>query len=131
MGKGAVDVVVTEGFAGNIALKAAEGTARQISHYLKREISRTLRGRLGYLLARRAFRALSDKMDPRKANGGVFLGLNGIVIKSHGGTDAEGFAYAVDLGYEMVRHEVLAKIGQTLARDRDDGEAPRAAGGAA
>ena len=131
IGKGTVDVVVTEGFAGNIALKAAEGTARQISHYLKREISRTLRGRLGYLLARRAFRALSDKMDPRKANGGVFLGLNGIVIKSHGGTDAEGFAYAVDLGYEMVRHEVLAKIGQTLARDRDDGEAPRAAGGAA
>ncbi len=131
IGKGTVDVVVTEGFAGNIALKAAEGTARQISHYLKREISRTLRGRLGYLLARRAFRALSDKMDPRKANGGVFLGLNGIVIKSHGGTDAEGFAYAVDLGYEMVRHEVLSKIGQTLARDRHDGATPRAAGGAA
>ena len=70
-------------------------------------------------------------MDPRKANGGVFLGLNGIVIKSHGGTDAEGFAYAVDLGYEMVRHEVLFKIGQTLARDRHDGATPRAAGGAA
>jgi glycerol-3-phosphate acyltransferase PlsX len=54
-------------------------------------------------------------MDPRKSNGGVFLGLNGIVIKSHGGTDAEGFAYAVDLGYDMVRHDLLAKIGQTLA----------------
>jgi glycerol-3-phosphate acyltransferase PlsX len=77
---------------------------------------RTLATRLGYLLARSAFRALSDKMDPRKANGGVFLGLNGIVIKSHGGTDAEGFAYAVDLGYDMVRDELLAKISATLAR---------------
>jgi glycerol-3-phosphate acyltransferase PlsX len=131
IGRGTVDVVVTEGFAGNIALKAAEGTARQISHYLKQEIGRTLVRKLGYLLARRAFRALSDKMDPRKANGGVFLGLNGIVIKSHGGADAEGFAYAVDLGYDMVRHELLAKIGQTLARDHHADGASRAAGGAA
>ena len=115
IGKGTVDVVVTEGFAGNIALKAAEGTARQLGEILKREMGRTLATRLGYLLARRAFRALSDKMDPRKSNGGVFLGLNGIVIKSHGGTDAEGFACAVDLGYDMVRHDLLAKIGQTLA----------------
>jgi glycerol-3-phosphate acyltransferase PlsX len=130
IGRGTVDVVVTEGFAGNIALKAAEGTARQISHYLKQEIRRTFARKLGYLLARGAFRALSDKMDPRKANGGVFLGLNGIVIKSHGGADAEGFAYAVDIGYEMVRHELLAKIGRTLAPDRHGDGAPRAAGGA-
>ena len=116
IGKGTVDVVVTEGFAGNIALKAAEGTARQLAAFLRQELSRTLATRLGYLLARRAFRALSNKMDPRKANGGVFLGLNGIVIKSHGGTDAEGFAYAVDLGYDMVRHELLAKIGEALTR---------------
>jgi len=115
IGRGTVDVVVTEGFAGNIALKAAEGTARQLGQILKREMSRTLATRLGYLLARRAFRALSDEMDPRKSNGGVFLGLNGIVIKSHGGTDAEGFACAVDLGYDMVRYDLLAKIGQTLA----------------
>jgi glycerol-3-phosphate acyltransferase PlsX len=116
IGKGTVDVVVTEGFAGNIALKAAEGTARQLAAFLKQELSRTLATKLGYLLARRAFRALSDKMDPRKANGGVFLGLNGIVIKSHGGTDAEGFAYAVDLGYDMVRDDLLQKIGAALAR---------------
>src|SRR5262245_59845918 len=119
IGKGTVDVVVTEGFAGNIALKAAEGTARQLSEILKREMSRTLATRLGYLLARRAFRALSDKMDPRKSNGGVFLGLNGIVIKSHGGIDAEGFAYAVDRGYDLVRHDLLAKIGQTLTRSEE------------
>jgi len=116
IGKGTEDVVVTEGFTGNIALKAAEGTARQMAQFLRQELGRTLATKLGYLLARRAFRALSNKMDPRKANGGVFLGLNGIVIKSHGGTDAEGFAYAVDLGHDMVRHDLLAKIGAALAR---------------
>jgi glycerol-3-phosphate acyltransferase PlsX len=114
IGKGTVDVVVTEGFTGNIALKAAEGTARQISHMLKQEIGRTLIRRIGYLLSRGAFRALSNKMDPRKSNGGVFLGLNGIVIKSHGATDAEGFSCAINIAYDMVRHDLLAKVGQTL-----------------
>jgi glycerol-3-phosphate acyltransferase PlsX len=114
IGKGTVDVVVTEGFTGNIALKAAEGTARQLTHILRRELERTLTRKLGYVLARGAFHALSEKMDPRKSNGGVFLGLNGIVIKSHGATDAEGFACAIDIGYDMVRHELLAKVGQTL-----------------
>ena len=77
-------------------------------------MNQTLRARVGYLLARDAFNTLRDKMDPRRANGGVFLGLNGIVIKSHGGTDAQGFAVAVDLGYEMVRHSLLGKIKHTL-----------------
>src|SRR4051812_8717121 len=85
IGQGIVDVVVTEGFSGNIALKAAEGTARQLAQHLKRAMSASIWSKLGYLLARSAFRSLADKMDPRKANGGVFLGLNGIVIKSHGG----------------------------------------------
>jgi phosphate acyltransferase len=115
IGRGTVDVVVTEGFAGNIALKTAEGTARQIGQYLRSAMSRTLLSKLGYILARDAFGTLSEKMDPRKSNGGVFLGLNGIVIKSHGGTDAEGFAYAVDIGHNMVRYELLTKIGQTLS----------------
>jgi glycerol-3-phosphate acyltransferase PlsX len=114
IGKGIVDVVVTEGFAGNIALKTAEGTARQIAQHLKSAMSRTVLTKLGYLLARSAFHSLSEKMDPRKSNGGVFLGLNGIVIKSHGGTDAEGFAAAIDIGYDMVRNDLLAKIGQRL-----------------
>src|SRR6266404_1148118 len=131
IGKGAVDVVVTEGFAGNIALKAAEGTARQLGQYLKHEMNRTWVRRLGYVLARGAFRALGNKMDPRKSNGGVFLGLNGIVIKSHGGTDAEGFAYAVDLGYDMVRHELLAKIGHSLTRHCRATVPARAVAGAA
>jgi phosphate acyltransferase len=118
IGKGTVDVVVTEGFSGNIALKTAEGTAKQLGEYLRNAMSRTLFAKLGYLLARNAFAALKDKMDPRKVNGGVFLGLNGVVIKSHGGTDAEGFAAAVDLGYDMARYELQAKISQTLGKQK-------------
>jgi glycerol-3-phosphate acyltransferase PlsX len=117
IGKGAADVIVTEGFAGNIALKTAEGTARQIGEYLRTELSRSWMSRLGYLFARQAFKALKDKMDPRKVNGGVFLGLKGVVIKSHGGTDAEGFAAAVDVGYEMVRYDLLTKINESFHRD--------------
>jgi glycerol-3-phosphate acyltransferase PlsX len=117
IGRGAADVIVTEGFSGNIALKTAEGTARQIGEYLRSAMGRTWRSKLGYLFARGAFSALRDKMDPRKVNGGVFLGLNGVVIKSHGGTDAEGFASAVDVGYDMVRYDLLNKINQTLDRN--------------
>jgi phosphate acyltransferase len=130
IGKGTVDVVVTEGFAGNIALKTAEGTARQLGQYLRAAMNRTLAARLGYFLARQAFRTLRDKMDPRKSNGGVFLGLNGIVIKSHGGADAEGFASAIDIGYDMVRYELLAKIGETIARDLRATATARLASGA-
>lgn len=125
IGKGTVDVVVTEGFAGNIALKAAEGTARQIAGYLKAAMQETIWTRIGYLFARSAFRKLAAKIDPGRANGGVFLGLNGIVIKSHGGADAHGFSAAVDIGYEMVRNELMAKIGQALVPEaRVVAEAP-------
>jgi len=117
IGKGAADVIVAEGFSGNIALKAAEGTARQINDFLRAALSRTWRSKIGYLLAKNAFKALRDKLDPSKSNGSVVLGLNGIVVKSHGGTDAEGFAYAVDVGYEMVRYDLLTKINQMLNRD--------------
>lgn len=115
IGKGLVDVVVTEGFAGNIALKTAEGTAKQVAEWLRAALSRTVLSQVGALLARGAFQALKEKMDPRKSNGGVFLGLNGIVIKSHGGTDALGFATAVGIGYDMVRADLLAKIQSDLA----------------
>ena len=117
IGKGAADVIVTEGFSGNIALKAAEGTARQFAEYLRSAMNRSWRSKIGYLFAKDAFRALRDKVDPNKSNGAVFLGLNGIVVKSHGGTNAEGFAYAVDVGYGMVRHDLLTKINQMLNRD--------------
>jgi len=117
IGKGAADVVVTEGFSGNNAIKVAEGTARQINEFLRAALSSTWRSKIGYLLARNAFKALKAKLDPNKSNGGVFLGLNGIVVKSHGDATPEGFAYAVDVGYEMVRDDLLIKINQMLNRD--------------
>lgn len=139
IGRGTVDVVVTEGFTGNIALKTAEGTARQIAEYLRSAMSRTLMSRIGYVFAKNAFNLLREKMDARKSNGGVFLGLNGIVVKSHGGTDPEGFAAAVELGYDMIRNQLLDKIRADLDRfharrpgaegtELPDG-APSAAGG--
>jgi phosphate acyltransferase len=118
IGGGSVDVVVTEGFAGNIALKTAEGTARQIAGYLRDAMHRTIRARLGYLLAKNAFGQLRTKIDPRRSNGGVFLGLNGIVIKSHGRTDPEGFAAAIDMGRTVVRDGLVGKINRELSYHR-------------
>jgi glycerol-3-phosphate acyltransferase PlsX len=117
IGKGLADVIVTEGYSGNIALKTAEGTARQLIEILRTELRSSWLSRLGYLFARGAFRALREKMDPNKSNGGVFLGLNGVVVKSHGGINAEGFASAIDVGYEMAHYDLLNKINQMLNRD--------------
>jgi glycerol-3-phosphate acyltransferase PlsX len=114
IGKGTVDVVVTEGFTGNIALKTAEGTAKQIGEYLKSAMTRTMMAKVGYLFAKRSFDALREKMDPRKVNGGVFLGLDGVVIKSHGGTDALGFASAIDIAYDMAHYELMRTIRDML-----------------
>jgi glycerol-3-phosphate acyltransferase PlsX len=115
IGRGVVDVVVTDGFTGNIALKTAEGTAKQIGEYLRAAMGRSLLARLGAILAQGAFRALKEKMDPRQLNGGIFLGLNGIVVKSHGGTDATGFASAVDLAYEMASSGVVNRLGSDVS----------------
>jgi glycerol-3-phosphate acyltransferase PlsX len=116
VGHGAVDVVVTEGFTGNIALKTAEGTARQIAAYLRAAMTRSLLARIGALLARGAFQALREKMDPRQMNGGLLVGLSGIVIKSHGGTDAMGFASAIDLGYDLAQSKLVQRIGQDIEK---------------
>ncbi len=116
IGQGVADVVVSEGFSGNIALKTAEGTAKQIGFYIKSAMTRTWLAKLGAFIAQGAFRALKDKMDPRNLNGGIFLGLNGIVVKSHGGTDAIGFASAIDVGYDMARSGVLGEIADDIAR---------------
>ena len=110
VGRGAVDVVVTDGFTGNIALKTAEGTAKQIGEYLRAAMGRSLLARIGAVLAQGAFRALKEKMDPRQLNGGIFLGLNGIVVKSHGGTDATGFASAIDVAYDMASNGVVKRL---------------------
>lgn len=114
IGQGTVDVVVVEGFAGNIALKTAEGTARQIGTYLNDAMRRTVLSKIGAYLAKGGFRVLRQKMDPRRVNGGTFLGLNGIAIKSHGGTDALGFASAIDLGYEMAQTGLMERLSTDL-----------------
>jgi len=115
IGQGVADVVVTEGFTGNIALKTAEGTARQIRTYLRDAMSRNWLSKLAYILARGAFEEIKGKMDTRTINGGVFLGLEGVVIKSHGGEDAIGFAHAVVLGYDMARSGLMTQIRETVA----------------
>jgi glycerol-3-phosphate acyltransferase PlsX len=116
IGRGTVDVVVTEGFTGNIALKTAEGTARQVGNYVRSALRANLMSRLGALIAGQAMNALRRKLDPRTVNGGVFLGLNGIVIKSHGGTDEIGYKSALGLAYEMARSRLIDKIGEGMRR---------------
>jgi glycerol-3-phosphate acyltransferase PlsX len=119
IGKGVADVIVTDGFAGNIALKVAEGTARQIAGYIRGSASGSLLSRLGFLLASGAFAQLRTKLDTRRTNGGVFLGLNGIVIKSHGGADAEGFAAAIEIGRSVATGRIIGKINDDLVRYRE------------
>jgi glycerol-3-phosphate acyltransferase PlsX len=108
--EGTVDVVVTDGFTGNVALKTAEGTAKLVVHFMRTALRRGILARLGALLASGALKTLRRKLDPRAANGGIFLGLNGVVVKSHGGADALGFASAVDMAVDMARAEVIPKI---------------------
>lgn len=125
IGGGTVDVVVTEGFSGNIALKTAEGTARQITHYLRSVMSRTLSAKIGFFFARGALRALGKKLNARAA-GGVFLGLNGIVVKAHGATDQSGFASTIDLAIDMAREGLVTRIAKDVetyyAKDGDQSE---------
>ncbi len=128
IGKGTVDVVVTEGFAGNIALKTAEGTARQVGTYIRNALKADVLSMLGAAIAGQAFEALRRKLDPRNINGGVFLGLNGVVIKSHGGTDEIGFKGALGLAYEMARNRVMDKIAEGLRRFPTIDAAPTAPG---
>jgi glycerol-3-phosphate acyltransferase PlsX len=123
LGRGTVDVFVTEGFTGNIALKTAEGTAKQIAQYMRDALGQTFMTRLGYWLARDGFKRLREKMDPGRGNGGVFLGLDGVVIKSHGGADAASYAGAIEVGYDMVRQDLLAKIREMIGQTS---EAPAA-----
>lgn len=114
--KGTVDVIVTDGFTGNIALKAIEGTAKLYSEFLRQTFMSTAFSRLGYLLARPAIRSLKARTDPRRYNGAIFLGLNGIAVKSHGGTDALGFANAIGVAVDMVTHQSIDRIRDDFAR---------------
>lgn len=99
---GTVDVVVMDGFTGNVALKLGEGVMHLALHYFKEAFKSSWTARLGYLLASPMLKKLSLRLDYRRYNGGIWLGLNGIAIKSHGGADAFGFSYAIDLAVDMV-----------------------------
>jgi len=107
--KGTVDVIVTDGFTGNVALKAAEGTAKLVSEYMRRTFRSSLVASLGYLLARPSLRKLRERLDPRRYNGAVFLGLNGVAVKSHGGSDSLAFANAIGVAIDMARHGIIEK----------------------
>ncbi len=113
---GTVDVIVTDGFTGNVALKTGEGALKLMRDLLRQVFSSSLMAKLGYLLARSALDKLRDWMDPRRYNGAILLGLNGVVVKSHGGTDALGFAHAVDVAMDMVTHGFNDRIREGLAR---------------
>ncbi|MEZ5648239.1 MAG: phosphate acyltransferase PlsX [Alphaproteobacteria bacterium] len=113
---GTVDVIVTDGFSGNIALKTAEGTAKLYTHFLRESFKSSLFARLGYILASRALNKLRVRVDPRRYNGAVLLGLNGIVVKSHGSADALGFATAIGVAIDMAQHGFVQQVRDGLAR---------------
>ncbi|MDB5394585.1 MAG: phosphate acyltransferase [Rhodospirillales bacterium] len=113
---GTVDVIVTDGFTGNIALKLAEGMGKLYSGFLQRTFRSSMMARLGYLLAIGAFRKLRARVDPRRYNGGMFLGLSGVCVKSHGGIDAFGFANAIGVAVDLVAQGFNERIGVELQR---------------
>ncbi|GAB6966434.1 phosphate acyltransferase PlsX [Komagataeibacter kakiaceti JCM 25156] len=113
---GTTDVVVTDGFTGNVALKTGEGALKMAFTLLRQVFTSSLLGRIGYLLVRPGLERMKEWLDPRRYNGAVFVGLNGVVVKSHGGTDAEGFAAAVDVAMDMVTHRFNDGIRERLAR---------------
>ncbi len=116
IGRGVVDVVVTDGFTGNIALKTAEGTAKMFGEFLKQALTGSLISKLGALMARSALKKFKMRVDPRLYNGAMFLGLNGICIKSHGGTDAYGFSKAIHVAEEMISHSFNEVIKEDYAQ---------------
>jgi glycerol-3-phosphate acyltransferase PlsX len=113
---GTTDVIVTDGFTGNVALKTAEGSLKLVGELLKQIFLANLAGRVAYMLARPGLDRLREWLDPRRYNGAVMLGLNGVVVKSHGGADAFGFAHAIDVGMDMVVHRFNDRIREGLSR---------------
>ena len=107
---GTVDVIVTDGFTGNVALKTAEGTVKLFTQSLRAAFQSSPLASIGYFFARPALRKLRRRLDPRRYNGAVFLGLNGIAVKSHGGADALGFANAIGVAVDMALHGFLDTV---------------------
>lgn len=127
---GTVDVIVTDGFTGNVALKTAEGTAHLYAQFLRRAFQSSWSARLGYLLARGTMQKLRERLDPRRYNGAVFLGLNGVAVKSHGSSDAFAFGNAISVAHDMIKHGFLEGVRAELERlGEGSGSAPEAATG--
>jgi phosphate acyltransferase len=110
IGQGEVDVVVSDGFSGNVALKTAEGTARLVVQLLTRAFKSSVFTMAGFMMSRGALRALRTHLDPNNHNGAVFLGLNGLVVKSHGGANVQGFANAIRVAHDLVVDDIARRI---------------------
>ncbi len=125
--KGTVDVVVTDGFTGNIALKSAEGAARLVGGWVREALRGTINAKFGALFMAPGLRKLKDRIDPSSNNGGVFLGVNGVVVKSHGGANARGVASAVNMAASLAREnfrDEVAETVKTVMRRRESITAP-------
>lgn len=120
IGLGTVDVIVTDGFTGNVALKTAEGIAKMFGYYLKKSLTSSTITKIGALIAKPALNKFKDQFDPRRYNGAMFLGLNGICVKSHGGTDALGFAHAVKVAFELTSSGVNDNIKADFAKMQNE-----------
>lgn len=114
--RGECDVVVCDGFTGNIALKSIEGTARFVTDLLRRAFTSSIRSKFGFLVSRPATELLRHHLDPNNHNGAVFMGLNGVVVKSHGSANIKGVANAVEVAARLVEEDITARITQDLAR---------------
>ncbi len=114
------NVIVTDGFTGNVALKTAEGTAKFITKNLKESLTKNLFTKLSLIFSYFSLKKFKDKLDPRKYNGAIFLGLNGPVVKSHGGTDSIGFFYSIDLCYKIVKGNLMTQIKTNLYHSNID-----------
>ena len=114
--QGISDVIIADGFSGNVSLKTAEGTALLVTSYLKKALSSSLSSKIGYLFAKKAINNFRLQMDPRKYNGAVFLGLNAVAVKSHGGTDAFGFANAICVAVDMVKYNFIHDLKNKISK---------------
>ncbi len=114
--RGISDVIIADGFSGNVSLKTAEGTALLVTSYLKKALSSSLSSKIGYLFAKKAINNFRLQMDPRKYNGAVFLGLNAVAVKSHGGTDAFGFANAISVAVDMVKYNFIHDLKNKISK---------------
>ena len=119
---GKTNVIVTDGFSGNIALKTAEGTAKFITDSLKTSLTENIFSKISLLFSYFSLKKFKSKLDPRKYNGAIFLGLNGPVVKSHGGTDEIGFYYSIDLCYRIIKGNLMQQIKNNLSHLNSESE---------